>query len=220
MLFRRKYVFESKKTRAIRKILNTLLMALFAFLSYSLVCLVFVILAHNEFQTAQSAFYKRPPDIIVVFTGDVGRIKFALKKAQEYNQSHILISGVGGGNTVTSLVSTDTANSDLGKMDNLDTSLLEIDYMARNTMENVVETLRYLKKNQGMKKILVISHDYHIMRIKTLFNAIKSDQDKYSFYYLGPESDYTNIRYLKILYKEVFKMVRNLGMLALWEHDS
>ncbi len=219
MFFRRKYVFESQKTKAFRQGLNALLLAVLFMALYSVVCATFVFTAESETQEAAAAYYKRPPDLIVVFTGDVGRIPYALKKAHEYKQSHILISGVGGGNTVTSLVSTDAATADLMQMENFDIGLLEIDYLARNTLENVIETLRYLRKNSGMKNILVISHDYHIVRIMTLFNVIRSDQDPYVVHYAALKSDYSNWRNLKILYKEVFKLARNMVMLALWDDE-
>ncbi len=219
MFVRRKYVFESQKTRAIRQGLNALLFGFLFAAIYTIICVSFVFNADNETKESAAVYYKRPPDLIVVFTGDVGRIPFALKKAHEYKQSHILISGVGQGNTVTSLVPTETADNNYKQMEMIDTKMLEIDYLARNTLENVIETLRYLRKNPDMKNILVISHDYHIMRIKMLFSIIRSENDPYLIHYASIKSDYTNWRNLKILYKEVFKLARNLVMLGLWDDE-
>ncbi|MCO4792222.1 MAG: YdcF family protein [Bacteriovoracaceae bacterium] len=173
----------------------------------------FIVVSEDENKISKEAFFKRPPDAIVVFTGDKGRIGYGLQKAREYNQPRIFITGVYSKNSVDTLLdlkeSVNPPNPDM----------IEIDYLASNTVENVLSTLRYLRKNKGLKRILLVSHDYHIMRIKIIMNQLSSEKETYEFYYSGIETKYDNFRSLKILYKEVFKITRTWGFLMLWDPD-
>ncbi|MBL6988527.1 MAG: YdcF family protein [Bacteriovoracaceae bacterium] len=170
----------------------------------------------RENEEASDFFYRRPPDAIVVFTGDGGRIPYAIKKALEYKQENlnIFITGVYSKNTVETLLRPFKINKDI------DLGHLEIDYTARNTVENVISTLRYLRGKKGLDKVLIISHDYHIMRIKLIMNKLKTAEDNYQFYYSGIKTDYKNLRNLKLLYKEVFKLIRTYGFLLFWTPET
>jgi uncharacterized SAM-binding protein YcdF (DUF218 family) len=162
----------------------------------------------------EKLFFNRPPDLIVVFTGDQGRIPYALRKAKELKQSQIFITGVHSKNSVQTLLNPLTLSEDF------DANFLEIDYLARNTVENVISTLRYLRENRSLKTVLIISHDYHIMRIKLITNKIKASSDQIEFFYEGVPTSYANKRNLKILYKEVYKLFRTYLFLLLWDVDS
>ncbi len=213
-MFSSKYIFETRRTRYLRYLKNTLFTLLLSFVFYSICCVAFILVSKNENKLALEAFFKRPPDLIAVYTGDLGRIPYALKKAKEYKQSNIFITGVYSKNSVESLL------RPLEVSEQVDSKLLNIDYLARNTVENVISTYRHLRTNKGIKKVLIISHDYHIMRIKLIINKLKTQQDKYDFYYSGIKTDYSKIRSIKILYKEVFKLVRTWGFLSLWDPTS
>lgn len=209
-----KYIFETKETRMIRYLRNGFLV-LFSFLFlYLLFGYFFILLSDNESKKAGEAFYQSSPDLIVIFTGDQGRIPFGIKLAKNYSQSNIFITGVYGKNSVQTLLNPLELNGEI------DTNLLEIDYFARNTVENCLSTLRYLREKKGFKKILVVSHDYHIPRIRTIFNNVLTEEDPYKFFYMGVASDYSSFRNLKVLYTEVYKFLRTYAFLMIWDSDS
>lgn len=210
-MFKSKYIFETKHTRMMRYFTNFLLGCLIFTLFYAMLCLIFILVSENENKASNERLFKRPPDLIVVFTGHKGRIPFALKKAQEFNQSHIFITGVNSKNSVNTLL------TPLDISASLNPQMLELDYQARNTVENVIFTLRYLRKNENLNRILIISHDYHIMRIKLIAKKLTSRNDQREFYYLGIKTDYTEMRNIKILVKEVYKLLRTSIFLLFWD---
>lgn len=212
-IFRKKYVFETKHTRYIRLALNIFVSVTAIFITWNLLCSVLLLSASQELKETHTAFYNKPPDLIVVFTGDAGRIPFALQAALEYKQPNIFITGVYQKNSVDSIL---TRFED-AKL--IDTDLIDIDYEARNTIENVIFTLRYLRENPTFEKVLVISNDYHIMRSKLLMNQLKGPQDNFEIHYLGIETDYTKLRNIKILYTEFFKLIKALAVITFWDED-
>lgn len=209
-MFSRKYVFEVKKTRYLRYFKNVLTYSCLFLIIYSLFCGIFIIVSDNENTMADQTFFKKSPDLIAVFTGDLGRIPFALKKAYEYKESKLFITGVYSKNSIKTIL--ENYHSEY----KIDAAKLEIDYLARNTVENVISTLRYLRTENSAKRILIISHDYHIMRIKLIMENLKGSHEPYDFYYLGLKTDYSNWRNLKILYTEVYKLIRTFGFLLFW----
>ncbi|MCK5072212.1 MAG: YdcF family protein [Bacteriovoracaceae bacterium] len=209
-MFKSKYIFETKQTKITRYLKNlSVIFSVFLFL-YVILCLVLIRVSDNEKKTAEKALFNNPPELIVVFTGDIGRIGYALKKADEYKQNHIFITGVYSKNTVESIL------KNFRESQMLDANMLEIDYLASNTVENVISTLQYLRKNTTLKRVLVISSDYHIMRIRLCINTIRTVTNTNHFYYHGIESDYSNPRNIKILIKEVYKLLRTYIFLMLW----
>jgi uncharacterized SAM-binding protein YcdF (DUF218 family) len=215
MFSQKKYIFETKQTRMIRYLKNAFLTLVSLTLGYLCSSLLFVLVSEYESKQALEAFFKRPPALIVVFTGDAGRIPFAIKKAKEFEQSQILITGVHSQNSVETILKPITEE---GKSA-LDSDLLEIDYLARNTVENVLSTLRYLRERKDLDRVLIISHDYHIMRIKLIMNKVKTKSDNFEFYYSGIKTDYTSLRNIRILLTEVFKFMRTYVFLLVWDHD-
>jgi uncharacterized SAM-binding protein YcdF (DUF218 family) len=167
--------------------------------------------ARNETKNSKTSFVQTPPDLIVVFTGGAGRIEFAIKQAQEFKQPNIFITGVHEKNSVKHLFNT---------IDPEEKDHIELDYAARNTVENVVNTLKYLRNNRGLNKILIISSDYHIMRIKQIINTLIKEDDKFSFYFTAVPSNYFHFRNIKILYIETFKLVRTKIFLLFWNQKS
>lgn len=178
---------------------------------YLSLCFYFVRTAGQLNEASSDFFYKRRPDLIAVFTGDAGRIQYALEKSVELKQPNLFITGVYSKNTVNSIIKT------LGISQEINTMHLELDYQAQNTLENVIFTYRYLLTRKDLKSILIISHDYHIPRIKMIFDKLKGkDQDR-EFFYLGLKTNYSSPRNLKVLAKEVFKTIRTYALLVLWD---
>lgn len=213
-MFKSKYIFETRQTRFQRYLKNFSFILVVGFILYSIFCVIFLLVSENASKSSLEKFFNRPPDTIVVFTGDLGRIPFALKKAQEYRQPHIFITGVYSKNNV------DTLLTPLKVEEKINPDMLQIDYLARNTLENCISTLRYLRKNKVYKDVLIISHDYHIMRIKLIMNNIVQPGENFNFYYSGIKTKYTNWRNLKILYTEVFKLLRTYGFLVFWDSQE
>lgn len=213
-MFTSKYVFETKSTRYMRYTRNVGFLLLLLFIFYTLSCMFFIVVSEDENKVSEEAFFKRPPDAIVIFTGDKGRIGYGLKMAKEFNQPRVFITGVYQKNSVDTLLDLKEA------VNPPDPDMIEIDYLASNTVENVLSTLRYLRKHNGLKRILIVSHDYHVMRIKMIMNQLMPNNYGYEFYYSGIKTNYDNLRSIKILYKEVFKITRTWGFLLLWDKDN
>lgn len=213
-MFKSKYIFETKQTRLQRYLKNFMFILVVGFILYSILSVIFILVSENASKSSLERFFNRPPDLIAVFTGDAGRIPFALKKAQEYKQPHIFITGVYSKNNV------DTLLTPLKVEEKINPDMLQIDYLARNTLENCISTLRYLRENKVYKNILIISHDYHIMRIKLIMNNIIQPGEDFEFHYSGIKTTYSNWRNLKILYTEVFKLLRTYGFLMFWDSQE
>ncbi|QDK40498.1 hypothetical protein DOM21_03305 [Bacteriovorax stolpii] len=212
MILKSKYVFESKGTRMYRHFLSVVIILTSLFFCYSFACAILLLDARNEGKNSVSTFVQSPPDLIVVFTGGPKRIEFAVKKAQEFKQPNVFITGVHEKNSVRTIMNPiDPAET---------TDHIELDYTARNTVENVVSTLKYLRSNRGLNKILVISSDYHIMRIKMIFNSLMLEDEKFEFFFTPVPSDYLSFKNIKILYTEVFKLIRTKLFLIYWDQKS
>ncbi|AUN99509.1 hypothetical protein C0V70_15635 [Bacteriovorax stolpii] len=212
MILKSKYVFESKGTRMYRHFLSVVIILTSLFFCYSFACAILLLDARNEGKNSVSTFVQSPPDLIVVFTGGPKRIEFAVKKAQEFKQPNVFITGVHEKNSVRTIMNPiDPAET---------TDHIELDYTARNTVENVVSTLKYLRSNRGLNKILVISSDYHIMRIKMIFSSLMLEDEKFEFFFTPVPSDYLSFKNIKILYTEVFKLIRTKLFLIYWDQKS
>ena len=209
-MYQRKYIFETRRTKLIRFAKNCVLSVCCLLVCYICTAVVFVLIANKETKHAEESLYNKSPDLIVVFTGAKRRIPYAIQQAKKYRQFNIFITGVHAKNSVDTLI------APLKLSNNFRPDLLEIDYLARNTVENVIAMYRYLKMNKNYQRILIISHDYHLVRIK-LVNKIINNGEKYQFYYTGIKSKYTSYRNIKILMVEVYKFLRALVFLMMWE---
>lgn len=195
-----------------RHFLSAVIVLVSIFLCYTFFCAILLLDARNEGKNAVSSFVQTPPDLIVVFTGGPKRIEFAVKKAQEFKQPNVFITGVHEKNSVRTLMKPiDPAEA---------TDHIELDYTAKNTVENVISTLNYLRNNRGLNKILVISSDYHIMRMKMIFSALVKEDETYEFFFTPVPSDYLSPKNIKILYTEVFKLIRTKLFLMYWDQHS
>jgi len=184
------------------------------FLCYSFICTILLLDARNEGKNSKSTFVQTSPDLIVVFTGGPGRIEHAVKMAQEFKQPNVFITGVHEKNSVKTLM------NPIDPKSTEPTDHIELDYTARNTVENALSTLKYLRGNRGLNKILIISSDYHIMRIKMIINTFLKDEEKYEFYFAPVTSNYLMWKNIKILYTEVFKLMRTKIFLMYWDQKS
>lgn len=214
MFLKSKYVFETKETRTQRQILNVIFVLASLFAIYTFFCGIVLLDARKEAKNATSTFVQSAPDLIVVFTGGPKRIEFAVKQAHEFKQPNVFITGVHEKNSVKTLM------GPIDPEEKETTDYIELDYTARNTVENVVSTLKYLRSNRGLKKILVISSDYHIMRIKTIFDSLVKEDEKYEFFFTPVNTNYLSFRNIRILYTEVFKLVRTKIFLMYWDGES
>lgn len=212
-MFGRKYIFETRATRYKRIAVGCIAIAFFLFCSFVIFCAFLPYYGFKENERSDNAFYKRAPDLIAVYTGDVGRISQAIKMAKESDHSQILISGVNVRNTLKTFL-------DSYEQEELESKMIEIDYFARNTYENVIYTLRYLRMQKVLGNVLIISSDYHIFRIQMLLSRLRSSDDNYKFYYQGIPKNYLSWRSMKILFKEGVKVLKTAAFLVTWDEEN
>ena len=218
-MFDKKYIFETKQTRSKRKIIN-LFISLFLFSGLYL-GMAYYILKISELENlrTEEAFYHKSPDLFAIFTGDSGRISFGIKNAEKYRVPYIFITGVNSANSLKTIL--DKSETEAPPKYKIEMNNIELDYLARNTVENVISIFIYLNKNRGsFKNVVIVSSDYHIFRIKMILQMMKfSKIEDINFYYLGNERSFDNIRKYKILLKEVYKSIKALAFLLLWETE-
>ena len=168
MFFRKKkYLFpiEKEPSRLNFKFIITLLSTLYL----TCVITIFSMLKGSSEQSKKTNdfFFNRAPDLIVVPTGDRGRISLAIDMAKKYKLSNIFITGVYKKNSLQNILPKEIPND-------LNINFFEIDYVASNTVENAILTLRYLRHHAEIKSALVISSDYHLPRINHSTSKIQS----------------------------------------------
>ena len=214
-MLEKKYMFETSHTRYKRYIANLCLAILSLGACYITFGCYLLYAGRNETQLTKNAFYQKSPDLVVVFTGDIGRIPTAIELAKKFEIKKIFITGVYTQNTVDHLLRV------TGKLNdpNVDSRQIEIDYLARNTVENVLSTHRFLHQHQDFKKILLVSSDYHIYRIQRIINALIEQPNPVDFYYYGTSSDLKKFRSYRTLAKETYKVLKAMAFLMLWSGD-
>jgi uncharacterized SAM-binding protein YcdF (DUF218 family) len=219
-LFTKKYIFETKKTRA-KRITESIFFILIALcISFSLLCVYLPIYAKKQNEITEQAFFKRSPDLIAVFTGDTGRIDFTLKKAEKNPSSIIFITGVYAKNNLEILLKKQGKNISIDEYLEQESHHIELDYLARNTIENGLATLNYIKTLPATQKILIISSDYHIFRISKIMDALKDQNSEVEFYYESIPMDYTKFKNIQKLAKEVYKFVKASTFLFFWDREG
>lgn len=217
-MFSKKYVFETNSTKHQRLLAKIILLAVALVISCILLCIYIPIYAQAENDKSKQTFYQKAPDLIAVFTGDSGRIAYALEKAKEYPSSKIFISGVHIKNSLKTIIQKQSKGMSVKDFLDMQGHQVELDYLARNTVENALSTRKYLQANPEMKNVLIISSDYHLLRIQLIINTIISDP-KIHFSYTGITNDYKKMRSLKLLLKEVYKLVKNSIFLLFYDVD-
>jgi len=237
-MFEKKYIFETKSTRFRRFIFNSFQVFLILVIGYFALCAYLPYYGLTKTDKAKNAFYKKNPDLVAVYTGDANRIDYAIELAKRGELIPLFISGVYRSNTIQILLDlyqdapagaepppleTDKKTNTVVVTEETPTvrpQLIEIDYLARNTIENVISTLNYLRTKKQFKRILIVSSDYHIQRIKLIVDRLKRSDDPFEFHYHGTKSDYKQWRTIKILLKESTKLLKELVVLLFWDDDT
>lgn len=213
-MFTRKYIFETAQTRYRRYLANFAFFIFILSIFYIIFAFYLVYYGTQQTKTAKELMFNKSPDLIAVYTGDLGRIPFAVELSKNHKNAKLFISGVDYRNHVQRLINL------LGKTskEELDPNFVEIDYQARNTVENVIFTLRYLRDRPALKKVVIISHDYHLYRISSIFETLldKDEKQKYELIFYGVPTELSKWRSLKIIYTEVYKIFKAQAFLMLW----
>ena len=218
-LFSKKYVFETRYTRNRRVFRNMLLIGTSLLMGLVLLTIYMPIYAKKQKELTQQIFYEKTPDVIAVFTGDSGRIAYTLDKAKKYPSAKIFISGVYARNNLRILLENQGRNLSVDDFIQQEGHHIELDYLARNTVENGIATLNYLIRNPEYKNILIISSDYHMLRISMIMHTLADDQE-YNFFFDSITTDYSNWNNLKKLFKEVYKLLKTSTFLLFWDKES
>ena len=213
----RKYTFESKSTRLTRLLVSG------AFLTVvnSAVLISFIayipIYAKMQKGRAAGAFFQKSPDAIAVFTGDKGRISYALDQMKKNPSAKLFISGVYAANSFQTLIDkqTDPLTGLAAQAPDLQ---VDLDYESKNTFENVRETVGFIKSNPQLDKVLIISSDYHIMRIKLIISHYMNGR-KPEFFFDSVPNTYRDWKDIKKLLKEALKISRTFFMLKILRED-
>lgn len=218
-MFSKEYTFETKHTRFKRITFNLVLVSSLSLIIFTALC--FYLPHFSKLQTKDSSelFFQKSPDLITVFTGDKGRILKGIELAKKYPEAKFLISGVHINNSYMNILNAQDLQEKTKDIIEKQAHQLEIDYQARNTLENVISTLHYLRENNSFKRILVVSSDYHLFRINMLFQNLISTDDFFKIGYYGIKMDYSSWRNQKILIKEVVKVVKTYLFLLFWNHE-
>jgi uncharacterized SAM-binding protein YcdF (DUF218 family) len=215
-MFSKKYTFETKDTRS-RRLMRNLFFGIVSFcISFVLLCIYLPIFAKDQNQVALEAFFKKSPDLIAVYTGDSGRLDYTFNKVEKYPSAKVFISGVYAKNSLKTLIAKQGTNLSVEEFIEQESHHVQLDYLARNTVENGISTYNYLRTLDAHKNVLIISSDYHILRIKLILETLRDEGDEYNFYFESIESNYAEVRNLKKLFKEVYKLIKTSTFLLFW----
>lgn len=194
--------------------------SLFFFVFFIVYCLVitfvFQVYSKSASKEAEFYFFEKSPDIIAVFTGDKGRLEYAFQLLEKYPESKLLISGVYNKNTLQSLMQKIPGNFNEEQA----SQIVELDYQAKNTVQNVLMTLQYIKKDLTNKKILIISSDYHLLRIKFLIDTFNNSNTTETIQYFGVSSESNFFQKIIDTSIESFKMIRTAIFSYFWINEE
>ena len=184
--------------------LNSLMGVAAFFIGYFVFLLIILMTAKSEQTRVSEGLYQKSADAIVVLTGDKGRIKRALALTTKWPEARVIISGVYGTNTLKTIVTGQVGAEELLKSP----VQVEIDYEALDTLGNVRETLEHLDvSNTEIKRVLVVTSDYHVMRVRMIFEHLMKNQT-FEVYYEGVESNWSKWNNISKLLKESLKTLR------------
>jgi len=216
MFVPKKYIFETQQTKFRRFLANSFIIFVILIIGYSSLCGFLIYFSKKQNQLSSNPLGRTPPDLVAIFTGDGGRITDGLNILRSNSFTQLFITGVYNRNTINSLLKA----SKTPPLNDKELARIEIDYLARNTVENVISTLLYLRKQKQFKKIQIISSDYHLARIQLILNKVKSQEDlEFNFQLRGRPSNYKQLRTYKILYREVYKLIKTFAFLLLWDNE-
>jgi uncharacterized SAM-binding protein YcdF (DUF218 family) len=214
----KKYTFESKTTRLRRLLMSGTFLFLLSLGVIVSIIIYIPIYAKMQKGRAAGAFFQKSPDAIAVFTGDKGRISYALELLKKNPSSKLFISGVHAANSFQTLIEKQ-AEPTTGELVNNNVGMqVDLDYKSKNTFENVRETVQFLKTNPEFNKVLIISSDYHIMRIKLIMSHYMHG-DKPEFYFDSVSNSYNSWHDVKKLLFEAAKIGRTFFMLKVMREN-
>lgn len=212
-MFGKKYTFETRSTRVRRLIISGVLAFLFA----TVVAVTFIvyipIYAQMQKGRAAGAFYQKSPDAIAVFTGDKGRIAYGMELLKKNPTSKLFISGVHEKNSFQTIINNQSSPVATDEL-NSPSMQVDLDYESKNTFENVRETVQFLKSNPDLNNVLIISSDYHIMRVNLIISHFMKNT-KHEFYFDSVPNEYTSWRETRKLLKEALKICRTFVQLKI-----
>jgi uncharacterized SAM-binding protein YcdF (DUF218 family) len=213
----RKYTFETKSTRLRRLFFSGGFVFLFSFAVIAAFIAYIPIYAKMQKGRAAGAFYQKSPDAIAVFTGDKGRIAYAIELLNKNPSAKLFISGVHAANSFKTILQSQV-NPATGVAFRMDEMQVELDYNSKNTFENVRETVKFLKSDPKLNTVLIISSDYHIMRVKLILTHL-IDQSKPEFYFDSVINSYNSWSDFRKLLKEAVKIARSFVVLKIFRED-
>jgi uncharacterized SAM-binding protein YcdF (DUF218 family) len=213
----RKYTFETKSTRLRRLLISGAFMSGLAIALMITFIIYIPIYAKMQKGRASGAFFQKSPDAIAVFTGDKGRIAYAMELLKKNPTSKLFISGVHAANSFQTLLAKQSIPTTTEELSAAGMQV-DLDYESKNTFENVRETVEYLKSNPDIKKVLIISSDYHIMRVKLIISHFM-DSSKKEFYFDSVPNSYTSWKETRKLLKEAVKIMRTFVMLKIFREE-
>lgn len=216
-MFGRRYTFETKSTRLRRLALSGAFIFLITVATLASFIVYIPIYAKMQKGRAAGAFFQKSPDAIAVFTGDKGRIAYAMELLRNNPTSKLFISGVHQANSFQTLMNKQSIPTTSEEISAAETQV-DIDYESRNTFENVRETVEYLKSNPDFNRVLIISSDYHIMRVKLIISHFMHGS-KPEFYFDSVPNNYTSWHETRKLLKEAIKIVRTWVLLKIFRED-
>jgi uncharacterized SAM-binding protein YcdF (DUF218 family) len=215
-MFGRKYTFESKATRVRRLAISGVFLCLIMSALFITFIAYIPIYAKMQKGRAAGAFFQKSPDAIAVFTGDKGRIAYAMELLKKNPTSKLFISGVHAANSFQTILN----NQASGNATELNSPSMQVDldYKSKNTYENVRETVQFLKANPAVQKVLIISSDYHIMRVNLIISHFM-DGSKQQFYFDSVTNEYSSWIEMKKLLKESLKITRTFIQLKIMREE-
>lgn len=207
-MFNKEYVFETKSTKLRRSLISGLLSFIFILAVLTSFIVYIPIFGRNQKELTDKALYQVSPDAIAVYTGDKGRISYALDLLKKNPSAKLFISGVYATNSFQTLLT----KNEIISAEELEGVQVDLDYNSRDTFENVRETVDFLEHNPELNKILIISSDYHILRIKMIVSHYLKDSEK-DFYFDSTITNFNNWKNLKKLFWETLKIFRTFILL-------
>jgi uncharacterized SAM-binding protein YcdF (DUF218 family) len=206
----KKYLFPFEKEKKIYPWKEVIALIVASYVFILILCLSIIKTSEEENKLSITTFFQSSPDLIVVPTGDLGRIPKAIELATKYGLSDIFITGVYKKNSIDTILPQ-------SNFDQIDLNQFDIDYWARNTIENAISTLKYLSDKGDINRILIVSSDYHIQRIRMIFQNLQIENEKqYQFYYFGVNNTYSKLDNIIKLHKEAVKLIRGWLIMKLW----
>ncbi len=214
-MLNRKYIFETKSTRIRRVVLSSLLLLVATMAILTTFVVYLPISARIEKEKTSGAFFQKSPDAIVVFTGDKGRINYALDIVKKNPSSKLLISGVYASNSIETLIQNQSTHF---PQEELLGTQVDIDYESKNTFQNVKETVSFIKSNPNINNVLIISSDYHILRIKFILGHFLPGKTP-QFYFDSVSLDYSKWNNVRKLLKEAVKLIRTFILIKVMDEE-